>query len=80
MVSYDEICDEKLIEILKSYMDPRLWKLHDWDKVLNEAYVDEEWNDVWFKLCFFTLGLDCDTLEYRDVIDINGFKARGDAE
>lgn len=73
MVSYDEVSDTELIEILKSYMDSRYWKLNDWDTVLKTAEVNTEWNDVWFKLPFFTLGLDCDTLEYRDVIDINGF-------
>lgn len=72
MVSYEEVSDEELIEILKGYMDPKYWKLNDWDTVLANATIDPEWNDVWFKLAFFTLGLDCDTLAYRDVIDIYG--------
>ena len=80
MVSYDEATDDELIEILKSYMDARYWKLHDWEEVLRTAEVNTEWNDVWFKLAFFTIGLDCDTLAYRDVIDINGFQVIGEDE
>lgn len=53
-------------------MDPKYWKLHDWDTILDTAEINN--NEVWFKLAFFTLGLDYDTLEYRDVININGFE------
>jgi hypothetical protein len=72
MVSYNTITNEELINILKTYMDQRYWKLHDWDTILDTAEVNN--NEVWFKLAFFTLGLDYDTLEYRDVININGFE------
>jgi hypothetical protein len=72
MVSYNTITNEELINILKTYMDQRYWKLHDWDTILDTAEVKH--NEVWFKLAFFTLGLDYDTLEYRDVININGFE------
>jgi hypothetical protein len=72
MVSYNTITNEELINILKTYMDPKYWKLHDWDTILETAEINN--NEVWFKLAFFTLGLDYDTLEYRDVININGFE------
>lgn len=72
MVSYNTITNEELINILKTYMDPKYWKLHDWDTILDTAEINN--NEVWFKLAFFTLGLDYDTLEYRDVININGFE------
>lgn len=72
MVSYNTITNEELINLLKTYMDPKYWKLHDWDTILETAEVNN--NEVWFKLAFFTLGLDYDTLEYRDVININGFE------
>ena len=74
MVSYTTVTDEELINILKTYMDPKYWKLHNWDTILENAEINKEYNEVWFKLAFFTLGLDYNTLEYRDVININGFE------
>ncbi len=77
MTSYANVTDEELIEILKDYMDPKYWKLNNWSDVLANAVVNEEYNDVQFPLATFDLILDCDTLDYKDVVNIHGFDASG---
>ena len=78
MTSYYDATTEELTEILKGYMEPKLWKLNDFENIIANATVDEEYNDVWFKLSSCDLALDLDTLEYNDVSNINGFNGGGD--
>jgi hypothetical protein len=78
VTSYYDATTEELTEILKGYMEPKLWKLNDFENIIANATVDEEYNDVWFKLSSCDLALDLDTLEYNDVSNINGFNGGGD--
>ena len=78
MTSYYDATTEELTEILKGYMEPKLWKLNNFENIIANATVDEEYNDVWFKLSSCDLALDLDTLEYNDVSNINGFNGGGD--
>lgn len=78
MTSYYDATTEELIEILEGYMEPKLWKLNDFESIIANATVNEEYNEVWFELSSFDLALELDTLEYHDVSNINGFEAGGD--
>lgn len=78
LTSYYDATTEELTEILKGYMEPKLWKLNNFENIIANATVDEEYNDVWFKLSSCDLALDLDTLEYNDVSNINGFNGGGD--
>lgn len=77
LTSYYDATTEELTEILKGYMEPKLWKLNNFENIIANATVDEEYNDVWFKLSSCDLALDLDTLEYNDVSNINGFNGGG---
>ena len=77
MTSYANATDEELIDILKEYIDTKYWKLNNWDSILANATINKEYNEVWFKLATFDLGLDLDTLDYKDVTNIHGFDGGG---
>ena len=77
MTSYANATDEELIEILKEYMDTKYWKLNNWDTILANATINTEYNEVWFSLATFDIGLDLDTLDYKDVTNIHGFDGGG---
>lgn len=79
MTSYYDITTDELTEILKGYMEPKYWKLNNFENVIANATVDEEHNYVWFELSSFDLALDIDTLKYMDVVNINGFDGGGGA-
>lgn len=68
---YEDMREDELTLILKEYMDPKYWPLNDFSKTIEEATVED--GMVLFKLNQFTIGLDPDTLEFIDVVEINGF-------
>ena len=78
MTSYYDATTEELTEILKGYMEPKLWKLNNFESIIANATVNEEYNEVWFELSNCDLALELDTLKYHDVSNINGFEAGGD--
>lgn len=69
MTSYAEVTKTELIEILKSYIQDKSWlELNNWDWIIENAVVSEEWEDVTFKLSYFDLILHTKDLSYKDAL------------
>ena len=66
MTSYDEITQEQMISILKSYIDAEYWVLNDFPTIIERATILEERDIVIFKLSFMDLYLDTRDLSFVD--------------
>lgn len=66
MVSFEEISEKDLTELLKERLDPEYWVLNDFHTIIERAKIIPERNIVCFKLSFLDLYLDTRDLSYVD--------------
>lgn len=66
MVSYKEITNEELTDLLKGYIDMEYWDLNDFDIIMERAETIPERNIVIFKMSMMDLYLDTRDLSYVD--------------
>lgn len=66
MVSFEEISEEELIDVLKGYIDMDYWDLNDFSTIIRRATIIEERNIVIFKLSLMDLYLDTRDLSFVD--------------
>ena len=63
MVNYNEVTRKELIKILKQYEDDSI--RNNYDYIIDNAVVNEEWKDVTFNLNFSKIILNTDDLSYK---------------